>query len=508
MDIGMWPNVSIILSLKINGMFVKQFLFFIPSLLLVASLYAQQGFLKAFDSNQQEVAGFLDIVNDNDTLVFYGVTRDSSGVWGTGFYQIDTFGNVLNPDKTLTTSYDSRKKIIKTSDESYAMIGTTDGGNYFLKVNKNLELLSYVYYPSNIYTSNSSLVEDGSGFLLVFAKEQSNNSLSNDVLLIKTDMSGQELWRKEYGTYVFGETPREIIKINNNYVICGSFLRAPAEFGDHLLWSSSYLLSIDSSGNELWNWHSDTTNIRGSANRIFHLSDNSWLYSGITWEWNGGGYIMRPMLVRMDGNFNVMWEKIFGYLGAFQGFQDLNETPDGNFIVSGYADLTPVIDYPKGIHYKFSPEGDSIWLRQDSVYTGDQMRIMGTAVLSSGSVISIGYTRYGPYGETGFIMKLTPDGCLDTLNCFPVANVENIENVNELMLYPNPVNNELNVKFSHKGILRKRIRIFDSTGRVIIEEMSSDESTKIDVSNLPSGAYYIEVLTPKRKQINHFVKIK
>ena len=113
----------------------------------MTSLFSQQGFLKVFDNNQQEVAGFLDIVNDNDTLVFYGVTRDSSGVWGTGFYQIDTFGNVLNknviidPDKTLTTSYDSRKKIIKTSDGSYAMIGTTDGGNYFLKVNRNLELL-------------------------------------------------------------------------------------------------------------------------------------------------------------------------------------------------------------------------------------------------------------------------------------------------------------------------------------------------------------------------------
>jgi len=493
-------------------MIVKRFLFLILNLFWGISLFSQQGFLKVFDSTSQDVAIFLDIIYDNDTLVFYGVVNVMDFMWGTGFYQIDTFGNVLNknvivdPDKILTTSYDAFKKIIKTSDGNYAMIGTTDDGNYFLKVNKSLELLSYVYYPSSIYTANSSLVEDGSGFLLVFAKEQSNNSLSDDVLLIKTDRNGQELWRQEYGTYEFNETPSEIIKGNsNNYVICGGFSRSRAEFGDYLLWGSSYFLSIDSSGNELWNWHSDTTNIRSSANRVFHLADNSWLYSGITWEWNDGEYIMRPMLVRMDSNFNIMWEQIFGYLGQFHGWQDLNQTPDGNFVVSGYADLVTTPAYPKAVHYKFTPQGDSIWLRQDSMYTWDRMRVMGTAVLPSGSIISVGFNRDGPYGETGFVMKLTRDGCLDTLNCFPVA-ISGIESEDqELAIYPNPAHESINIELPVQGMHQKRIKITNLQGQVVMDFKSIDG--EVDVSRLSSGFYSVEVITKDRRFLGKFIKM-
>lgn len=468
--------------------------------------------MKVFDSSPNEAAVFLDIINDNDTLVFYGLSDDSDGIQGIGFYRIDTFGNVLNmkvivdPDKTLTTSYDSRKKIIKTSDGNYAMIGTTDGGNYFLKVNKNLELLSYVYYPWDIYTSNASLVEDESGFLIVLAKEQPNNSLADDVLLIKTDMNGQELWRKEHGTYEFGESPREIIKVNNNnYLICGGYYRPPADFFDFLLWSSSYFLSIDSSGNELWNWHSDTTNIRGLANRVFLLADSSWLYSGITWEWNDGGYTMRPMLVRMDKNFNIMWEQFFGYLGQFQGWQDLNQTPDGNFIVSGYADLVTTLAYPKAVHYKFSPEGDSIWLRQDSMYTWDHMRIMGTAVLSSGSIISIGFNRDGPYGETGFIMKLTRDGCLDTLNCFPVMTHNPVTVIESMKIYPNPADESIKIELPVKGIRPTRIKVTNLQGQVVMDLKSMDG--EVDVSRLSSGFYSVEVITKNRWFLGKFIKM-
>ncbi len=485
------------------------------SLILATVVYSQQGFLKVFDNSKHEAAIFLDIISDNDTLVFYGVTQDSTGVHGTGFYRIDTFGNVLkkniiiDPDKTLTTSYVSRKKILKTSDENYAVIGTTEEGNYFLKVNKNLELLAYVHYPSDIYTSNASLIEDDSGFLIVLAKQQSNNSLADDVLLIKTDRNGQELWRKEYGTYEYGESPNEIIRVNtNNYIICGGYSRPPVEFGEFSYWGSSYFLSIDSSGNELWEWHSDTTNIRGLANKVFHLADNSWLYSGITWEWNDGEYMMRPMLVRMDEEFNIMWEKMFGYLGHFQGFQDLNETPDGNFIASGYADLTPALDYPKGIHYKFSPEGDSIWLRQDSVYAWDRMRVMGTAVLSSGSIISIGYTRYGPYGETGFIMKLTPDGCLDTLNCFPVLAQNPVTEVESMKIYPNPAYASINIELPIKGIRQKRIKIINLQGQVVMEIELFEGEIELDVSKLSLGFYSVEVITKNRRFLGTFIKMK
>jgi hypothetical protein len=133
---------------------------------------------------------------------------------------------------------------------------------------------------------------------------------------------------------------------------------------------------------------------------------------------------------------------------------------------------------------------------------------MGTAVLSSGSIISIGYNRDGPYGETGFIMKLTRDGCLDTLNCFPVM-LQNIDNqVESLKVYPNPAYESINIELPIKGIRQKRIKITNLQGQVVMDMKSLDEVIDLDISGFSPGFYSVEVLTKNRQFLGKFVKLK
>ncbi len=79
----------------------------------------------------------------------------------------------------------------------------------------------------------------------------------------------------------------------------------------------------------------------------------------------------------------------------------------------------------------------------------------------------------------------------------------NVDRENEVSLYPNPVVDELTITQA-KGTAT----IYDIHGRKrnVFEVLS--ESERIDVSNLPNGAYSIEIVQEGMKSTHRFVKVK
>lgn len=69
----------------------------------------------------------------------------------------------------------------------------------------------------------------------------------------------------------------------------------------------------------------------------------------------------------------------------------------------------------------------------------------------------------------------------------------------EISIYPNPVNNELNIRTTHQP---ESIRIYSLDGKLLTEKVNKDLN-KVDVKNLPSGTYLLKV---KTKQGDHHVK--
>ena len=485
---------------------------------------AQNGYIKVFDNSPYETAVFLDMINDQDTLVFYGVTVDSFNTPGIGFYQIDTLGNLLkrkliiDPDTVWTTSGWSQKQIIRTKDGNYAIIGgSIDGSHntFFMKVDGDFNLVLKKQYPADRFIGNASLIEDGSGFLIVCHIEQANNSLANDILVIKIDQFANEIWRKMFGANEYSESPSGILKIGvDEYLIYGRRSDYP-EWDDpswpQSTWGTAYLLAIDSSGNKIYEWASDTSTHRiNSIHNIASMSDG-YLFTGLSWELFQGGqhsetYAGLPMLVRLDKDLNIVWEKAYGFLGHYHLFQDLEQTMDGNFLASGFLAYTE--QRPQGVHFKFTPNGDSLWMRLDTIYPLSHTRVQATEILSSGSIISIGYAHVGPYGQTGFIMKLSPDGCIDTLNCFPYSVIENtVYDRQELSIFPNPASNHviINIPVSMSSV--KYINIRNIQGSIIRNFNSIDNTVSLNISSFPAGKYFVEVQGDKEGAYGQFQKL-
>ena len=98
---------------------------------------------------------------------------------------------------------------------------------------------------------------------------------------------------------------------------------------------------------------------------------------------------------------------------------------------------------------------------------------------------------------TGAGLYTSLAGCQSNCNSTSIEDTE----INNLKLYPNPVNNTLNVS-SDKKI--KKIEIYDTLGRVIYAE--SNPSSEINVEQLESGLYSIAIIFDDNRIVKKFTK--
>ena len=76
---------------------------------------------------------------------------------------------------------------------------------------------------------------------------------------------------------------------------------------------------------------------------------------------------------------------------------------------------------------------------------------------------------------------------------------------NELVLYPNPVSNVLNIK-NPNGMLLKSLKITDFLGKTVYLETHAEGKNAIDVSNLSSGMYLLSISIGDKIQQSKFYK--
>ncbi len=85
----------------------------------------------------------------------------------------------------------------------------------------------------------------------------------------------------------------------------------------------------------------------------------------------------------------------------------------------------------------------------------------------------------------------------------PVGVIENTKN--ELYLFPNPASNTVIFKLFTAG-QTGIINIYDTNGKLIIEEKFIDSKSEINIERINSGLYIVEIDNGKIKQYSRFIK--
>ena len=100
-------------------------------------------------------------------------------------------------------------------------------------------------------------------------------------------------------------------------------------------------------------------------------------------------------------------------------------------------------------------------------------------------------------GSNGTVVKTESGGIMTSTNNFEFSD--------EFKVFPNPTNGTLNIKSENNNRIDK-VRIYDSNGHVINGLNIIPTSHEIDLSNLESSVYYLEIRSDKKIEIKKIVK--
>jgi len=492
---------------------IKYYLTFIHAVILHIVI-AQPGFNIIVETAHPQ-NHFLDMLVDNDTIVGYGVAfsdtvewkqglllakMDSSGALVKTNFILDSLGDVLTLDKFYG-------KIITTADGGYAMTAAAYFRNsaFLIKVNRDLEVEFIKEYPDTINLSNYvyRLAEIEGGFLL-YGSIQRPNFLDQGFIR-RVDHYGTTVWFEYYGNPNTSNGIMDIKVLNDSTFIAGSVENTTSS-----VFSSSRTIFriLDMQGNELQYWASNPDPDIGYLRKVFPLDDGGYLTYGVyVVEYLSPTYkVVQSAVARLDADFQVTQVHHYGLKGSLAAsirLWDVEQLPDGNFIGAGQSGIKIPGEPGKSAGWlmKFSPQGDSIWSRydrapfQDDIGTGHYYG--GAGVLSSGNIIAGGGVENGAI-QFIWLVKVTTDGCLDTLFCglVDVGEVVPVPAA-EVKVYPNPASGVIHLDAD--GSTLSEVRLLDLIGREVYSWKNGNGLRGTVALQIPehiaAGVYFLSIET-------------
>lgn len=358
------------------------------------------------------------------------------------------------------------RKLIKTDNETYAIIGWTGNSQsqlpafiFLAKVNELGDTLWTKQYgdTTKAQVGTSLLQLDDKGFLLTaWQSEDTFNTYIRDILLIRTDSSGNQLWERHYGAPGLLDDPEKIIGINSNeFLIVGVKAMGPA-FNEN---GNGYYLKIDSLGNIYWEKNHGT---------IY----NEVLYNAIQ---NNAGYIAMG-IGRLSGTIPT-----YGYLT------------------------------------QISFSGDSLWSRYYSTDTAGgnfDDYFWNFSPVSDGGYIMCGQASPGSTGtQDAWVVKVDSFGCLDTTCLAIMLDVPVLEakEINPFIIFPNPTS--ATSILSAVNILKEpncKIFIYDYRGKLVSlleHSFFGNPESGIVLPELNRGIYLIRINNGKDTFVLKWIKL-
>ncbi|MFN5090516.1 MAG: T9SS type A sorting domain-containing protein [Bacteroidota bacterium] len=126
-----------------------------------------------------------------------------------------------------------------------------------------------------------------------------------------------------------------------------------------------------------------------------------------------------------------------------------------------------------------------------SATLGNQWYIDTTAVITGQTVQSYKPTIAGYYA-----VKVTSNNCRSPFSdryYYLVTALENFTNGQFIHLYPNPATNDLMVNFNLPGQSQLSITMVDPSGKIVISNIKMSKGSRLDISELKSGMYFVQV---------------
>jgi hypothetical protein len=483
----------------------------------------QPGFNLPFDFGRIG-ANFSNIILNKDTILLHGTafTEDSPYKTGLLITWADTNGNILKTRFHLDSLgknflYFYGNPFIRLKDGSgYLIFVHVRKNGALMKVNPNGDVVSLTEYVDNTSITDfyRQIIEVDDGFYVAGYKQRLDYLM--DGFVMKLDKNGKKRWEKYYDS-------------SGRNTGIGSFLiLSPNEFAlttgsspnntqvpiNQRSYTNEFFIT-DSLMNIKKQWKSPM-GLEFSSQGLKNLSGQKWghLSSDILLFPEDDNWTRQTKYIVRDKDFNKVNEVKLGTGSSrVNVLYNLNLCPDGNYVAAGEMFVGGNRPTQAGWLYKMTPEGDSIWSVLDTLFYIEggyvEHYLTGTVVLPSGSVIACGIVDAykGNAGKSwAWLLKVSKDGCIEASNCVPVSDLENPENKDGFMVYPNPAGTF--VYFNDPARTQwEAVEIMDLSGKTVLR-MDAPSANQMDVGALTNGIYFVKFLKSNKYKIKKINIIK
>ncbi|MEZ4963462.1 MAG: T9SS type A sorting domain-containing protein [Saprospiraceae bacterium] len=456
-----------------------------------------------------------DLIIDNDTIVGLGMAYADSSFSQQGLLVVkfDSAGNFITSNLILDSLGDHLSidkhwgKIINTPEGGYAMTTATFNrtSTLLVKANNDLEVEFVKEYADTINLSNFRYVIEnapGGGYLLYGSIQRPN--FKNNPFVRRVDSHGNTIWFNYYGDY--DKTASIVdLKVINDSTIIAAVVEDSGPSTSH-----SRLVSIDLDGNVKLSWSSGPQPEIGYLRKVIPIAaGGGYITYGVyvTEITINGTKMVQSTIAKLSADFELLWVEHFGNVYPLASnliFWDIEQTLDGYFIGAGQSviEKTTTSDFSTGWLLKFTEYGDILWERKDmgpypenyinSHYFG------GVGVLSSGNIVAGGTATKG-WDKYIWLVKVTNDGCMDTILCEPITGiVERAQKEKEVMkFYPNPASKSVTVELP-SALEAVEISIYDLQGRAVSRQIFDEMPIRVELptGHLPTGIYILKAHGP------------
>lgn len=412
--------------------------------------------IKKYGGSEGESGHSIEQTSDGG-YVITGQTNSIDGDFSDRSYgNTDIFILKLNPNgekdwlKTYGgTANDRSYSITESSDGGFVIAGHFDSNDgdfngmhndiedmFVMKVNSNgIKEWVKTYSGSGRDIAHSVIKSSDGNYVITggsFSNDGDFNGLNNgasDIIIIKLDENGNEIWMKAYGgsDSDYGHMATE--STDGGFVITGETSSNDGIFSGLFKGGTDdgFLFKIDDNGNNIW-----TRTIGGSdwekSLSVIRTSSGGYLTTGFfrsnDGDFNGmykGGYDVFAM--HFDSNGNKNWVNTVGGSG-YEYVYSVSETATGKFLLTGRSDSNDgdFNGLNKGkvdiLALSLDSNGNTMWLK---TIGGGEIDV-GQSVIrtSSGHYVITGGTYSNDGNFTGlskgekdiYVMKLDDEGNL------------------------------------------------------------------------------------------------
>jgi len=445
---------------------------------------AQETFQKSFGSTGMDSGRDVEICADGGYITTGVTSSYGAGSYDAWVIKVNSSGEKVWTKTIGGSGDDGSHSINRTTNGNYIIGGYTGSkgmGNedmYLIKIDDNGNVIWDKTYGGFGTDVGREAIETSDGGYALIGYSNSSPAQYFDVLLIRTDSDGNELWRKRYGGGAFDNGYSLKQTADGGFIILGKTYSYGN--GD----SDAFLVKTDASGNQLWyKTFGGTDEEEGQYVEL--TDDGGYIFTADAKSNSAGDFDV--MVTKTDGSGNQQWMKMFG--GSEKDVaKTIRKTSDDGYII---AAISRSFGLPNPDYWliKISSNGTKAW---DKFYGGaNHEHAYSAKQTSDGGYIVTGHAssfNIGNY-EDVWLLKVNSSGV--------VSVDEKLLSNNNLQITPNPATDY--IQLSLKDGLNKNLtlELFDVKGQLMLTEniIAHTSNASVSLGNFSKGVYFIKLTT-------------